>query len=152
MPPPRRTVDHTGIMAIRDLAQLLANLSVRQRPGRWCFVSGAAIPVGMIVAATVVEDEGTTAVITVDDAEDLGIEPGFVAAWLTLEVTSALDAIGLTAAVATALADAGISCNVLAGYHHDHLLVPEIRSAEAIAAIAALRAQATPSEGIGPNR
>jgi len=139
-------------MAIRDLEQLLANLSVRRRPGRWCFVSGAATPVGMTVAATVVEDEGTTAVIAVDDAEDLGIEPGFVAAWLTLEVNSALDAVGLTAAVATALADAGISCNVLAGYHHDHLLVPEGRAADAVAAIAALRAQTASTEGIAPNR
>ena len=37
---------------------------------------------------------------------------------------SSLSAVGLTAAFATALGDAGISCNVLAAYHHDHILVP----------------------------
>src|SRR3954469_14930878 len=44
----------------------------------------------------------------------------------------ALDAVGLTAAIRTALADAGLSCNVIAGYHHDHLLVPADRAPEAI--------------------
>lgn len=125
-------------MASDDLTELLANLTVRRRPGRWCFVTGAAVPVGVTVAATVVEDEGTTVVISADDAEALGRTPGFVAAWLTLEVTSALDAVGLTAAVATALAADGIACNVLAGYHHDHLLVPEGRAEEAISSLEAL--------------
>ena len=50
----------------------------------------------------------------------------------------ALDAVGLTAAVSTALADAGLSCNVMAGYHHDHLLVPADRGAEAIAVLSDL--------------
>lgn len=126
-------------MPTGDLEQLLANLTVRRRPGRWCFVSGAAVPVGVAVAATVVEDEGMTAVIAAEDAEALGFAPGFVAAWLTLEVVSALDAVGLTAAVATALATEGIACNVLAGFHHDHLLVPEDRAAEAITVLEARR-------------
>jgi hypothetical protein len=37
--------------------------------------------------------------------------------------------------MSTALSDAGISCNVLAGYHHDHLLVPSDRADEAIAVL-----------------
>ena len=45
--------------------------------------------------------------------------------------------VGLTAAVAVALADAGIACNVVAAVHHDHLFVP-VESADA--ALAALRA------------
>ena len=48
---------------------------------------------------------------------------------------SALDAVGLTAAVSRALADAGLSCNVLAGLHHDHLLVPAGRAEEALAVL-----------------
>jgi uncharacterized protein len=48
---------------------------------------------------------------------------------------SALDAAGLTAAISTALADAGLSCNVIAGYHHDHLLVPADRAPEALAVL-----------------
>jgi len=59
-------------------------------------------------------------------------------------VTSDLHAVGLTAAVATALAAAGISCNVVAGACHDHLFVPVDRAGEALAALQALR---QPSSG-----
>jgi hypothetical protein len=41
-----------------------------------------------------------------------------------LTVHSALDGVGLTAAVASALADAGIPCNMVAAFHHDHAFVP----------------------------
>jgi uncharacterized protein len=40
-----------------------------------------------------------------------------------LRVSSALEEIGLTAAVSRVLADAGISGNVIAGAAHDHLAV-----------------------------
>jgi hypothetical protein len=122
-----------------DLDDLLANLSVRQRPGRWCMLSGSSTPADVTVLATVVEDEGVTSVIALSDAERLGARPDFVAAWLTLEVRSALDAVGLTAAVAGALAADGIACNVMAGYHHDHLLVPFDKAQRAVALLDALR-------------
>ena len=44
------------------------------------------------------------------------------------------EAVGLTAAFSHALGEAGISCNVTAGYHHDHLLVPSARADEAVEA------------------
>ncbi len=48
---------------------------------------------------------------------------------------SALDAVGLTAAVATELAAAGTSCNVVAGFHHDRLFVEHACAEEALAAL-----------------
>jgi hypothetical protein len=131
-------------MAISDLDELLANLSARQRPGRWCVVSGPPVPDGIEVAATVVEEEGITSVIRVEDADRLGIDVTFVGAWLTLEVHSALEAVGLTAAVAVALAAEQIPANVIAGFHHDHLLVPHRDAERAIAAIDALARASTP--------
>ena len=125
-------------MPTHDLDELLAQLTVTQRLGSWCMVSGVTLTEDVSVAAMITENEGTTAVISTVDALQLDLEPEFVAAWLTLNVNSALDAVGLTAAVSSALAADGIPCNVLAGYHHDHLLVPIERAERAIAILSAL--------------
>ena len=109
-----------------DLATLLASLSATAREERYVYVTVSHDDAEAIgAAASIVEDEGTTLVIPHAEADALGLGYDYVAGWITLEVYSALSAVGLTAVVSSALADAGISCNILAGYHHDHLLVPE---------------------------
>ncbi len=55
-----------------------------------------------------------------------------MASWITLRVHSALEAVGLTAAFSAALSREGISANVVAGYFHDHLFVPEDRRDDAM--------------------
>ena len=57
---------------------------------------------------------------------------------ITLQVYSDLEGVGLTAAVATALAEEGIPCNVVAALHHDHLFVPETQGQRALACLQAL--------------
>ncbi len=61
--------------------------------------------------------------------------------WLTLTVESSLEAVGLTAAFAAALAERGIPANVLAGLRHDHVLVPVDRAEDAVAALRSLRGE-----------
>jgi len=129
-----------------DLAAMLAGLRVLGRPGRYVFVTigpgdeGAdAAKLGGGIEALIAEAEGVTAVATVERARAEGWTFDFEAAWLTLEVHSALEAVGLTAAVSAALTAEGIACNVVAGFHHDHLLVPADRAADAIACLEALR-------------
>jgi hypothetical protein len=125
--------------AERDLSRLLAAIEPVRRPGEWVFVS---LPPGQVVqsAASITEEEGISHVLDRSDADEYGFAYDFVAAWITLQVHSALDAVGLTAVVAGALAAAGISCNVLAGAYHDHLLVPVERADEAIGVLGALAA------------
>jgi uncharacterized protein len=128
------------VEADTDLARMLSGLTVTRRPGTFTFVViDASDDLAPLAHATVRESEGLTAVVCVDDARAHGRPVGFEAVWLTLDVHSALEAVGLTAAVSTALTEAGIACNVLAGHHHDHLLVPASRADEAIQALTRLR-------------
>jgi hypothetical protein len=117
----------------RDLAVLLGSMQPRLRDGQWVFVTVEEVPPGVEPLASFVEDEGLSLVVPLHQAVAAGLEVDFVAAWISLTVHSALDAVGLTAAVATVLAEAGISCNVIAARHHDHLLVPYDRAADALA-------------------
>lgn len=59
--------------------------------------------------------------------------------WLELRVYSDLNAVGFLAAVARALTEAGVPCNAVAAFHHDHIFVPEHMAARAIAAIEHLK-------------
>lgn len=121
-----------------DLATMLASLDVERRPEPYAFVSLPGLPDGVTPAAVVVEAEGVTVIVPVSEATRRGWPVAFEAAWLTLSVYSALDAVGLTAAVSAVLAEAGVPCNVLAGVHHDHLLVPVDEADTAIAALRTL--------------
>ncbi|WP_159765252.1 ACT domain-containing protein [Streptomyces sp. HM190] len=108
-----------------DLRQLLIGMRPELNPGRYVFTTVAGgIPPGVTPVVTVTEPEGLTLVLRQEDAEAAGLKYDYVAGWLVLRVHSALDAVGLTAAVAQELAGAGMSCNVVAGFHHDHLFVP----------------------------
>jgi uncharacterized protein len=121
----------------RDLKTLLASMEPELRPGSFVFVSlrDESLLERLAAVATVREEEGLTAVVSRERADALGLPYDYVASWITLRVHSALDAVGLTAAVSRALADAGLSCNVIAGYHHDHLLVPAEHGGAALAVL-----------------
>jgi len=97
----------------------------------YVFVTVPEPPPGLEPFAVIREDEGTTLVVTRDQADRAGLRYDYTAARVTLKINSSLSAIGLTAAVSRVLADAGISCNVIAGFAHDHLFVDWDRGPEA---------------------
>ncbi len=140
-PIPTRNESHrlpaSGAPGETDLAAMLANLEVHRRPGVFTYVAVAVPTPGLLAAAhaMVVEGELTTLVVPRESARRAGLPVTVEFAWLTLAVQSSLEAIGLTAAISARLADQAIACNVLAGYHHDHLLVPLSRADDAIAAL-----------------
>ncbi|WP_189742693.1 ACT domain-containing protein [Streptomyces nojiriensis] len=131
------------MMAERDLERLLSGMRPELLDERYVFttVEGAEVPAGLRPAATVREPEGLTLVLRQEEADAAGLPYDYVAGWITLRVHSALDAVGLTAAFATELGAHGLSCNVIAGYHHDHLFVAADRAAEAVAVLEDLAAR-----------
>ena len=136
--------------ALRDLDQLLAGMQPALQPGRYVF---AMLPAGITIdpndiVASIREPEGLSVVLTEQTAQRLGLPIAFTAAWITLTVHSDLAAVGLTAAFSRALGEAGISCNVVAGAHHDHLFVPTEQAARAMQVLQELQHQAV-SRGAG---
>lgn len=125
-----------------NLRALLGGMRPVQRDGEYVYVLWPhGRPLAPGIEAAVREAEGLTVVLPRSVADAEGLSYDFVAAWITLEVHSALEAVGLTAAVSRTLSQAGISCNVLAGFHHDHLLVPVADAPRALQELAALSAR-----------
>ncbi|MBM2577458.1 ACT domain-containing protein [Jannaschia sp. Os4] len=124
-------------MTVSGTSEMIAGMSPRLRDGAWVF-SGDAARHGEAIA-TIAED-APSLIVPARDGE------GPRMAWITLDVFSDLEGVGLTAAVSTALANAGIACNVVAGRSHDHLFVPEARAAEAMDILRARAMQETGAE------
>ena len=122
-------------MTIANLEVLLRSMSPEYRRGEFVFVDGSALPPEVAVEASVREREGLSAIIARADADRLGLRYDFVGAWITLAVLSSLDSVGLTAAVSSELSKLGIPCNVVAGLHHDHLIVAADRADDALTAL-----------------
>ncbi|MDX6744836.1 ACT domain-containing protein [Actinocorallia sp. A-T 12471] len=126
-----------------DLAKLLAGMRPGLNPGRYVFTTvPGPVPPGVAPVVTVAEAEGVTLVLRQEEADAAGLAYDYVAGWITLRVNSALAAVGLTAAVSGVLAAAGVSCNVVAGFHHDHLFVPHAEAERAVALLVELAASA----------
>lgn len=93
--------------------------------------------------AIIREKEGVTLILEKSEADEYGVRGGSVFRRITLNVHSSLDAVGLTAAIATRLAQAGISANVVAGYYHDHVFVQRDRAEEAVGLLKELASESS---------
>jgi hypothetical protein len=111
-----------------DLKTLIANLMPLMRPETYVFCTlqngryGDKLETRPL--ASFLESEGLTLVITQAQADREGLSYQGLFRCITLEVHSSLEAVGLTAVVASALAAENISANVMAAYFHDHVFVP----------------------------
>ncbi|WP_430428651.1 ACT domain-containing protein [Maribacter litoralis] len=108
-----------------DLNILLKSLKPSLNKGSYVFISVNDIRhiSRDIILFEFKEKEGITIILEQAKADELNFKYDFVASWITLTVHSALNAVGLTAAVSTALTKYNISCNVIAAYYHDHIFV-----------------------------
>ncbi|MFW0757431.1 ACT domain-containing protein [Pseudomonas sp. H11T01] len=127
-----------------SLATLLRSMSPHLNDGEYvfCTIRDGHPPKDCEVIGSFREQEGLTVILERGQAEKAGFSFDYVAAWITLNVHSALQAVGLTAAFASALGQAGISCNVIAGYYHDHLFVGQADAERAMTVLRQLAAGA----------
>lgn len=117
-----------------DLERLLASLQPRMMQGEFvfCSVSDPETLAGLEPLATFREQEGLSVLLERGQAEQRKLAYGSVFRGITLTVHSSLDAVGLTAAVASRLADEGIPANVIAACFHDHVFVPSSMARRAL--------------------
>ena len=124
-----------------DLSALLAGMSPALAPEVYVFVTTTAPP-DIPALMRFEEAEGTTLILSRSAAEAAGLAHEFPCRMITLNVHSALDAVGFIALIATRLAAEGMGVNPVAGFYHDHLFVPENRAEDAMAALAEIVAEA----------
>ncbi len=126
----------------QNLRQLLEHMSPELTSGHFVFCTFASLSLsdaaGFAPVAACEEPEGWTLVLPQAHADAAAFAYDGVFRRITLRVHSSLHAVGLTAAFATALADGGISANVMAGFHHDHIFVPAEQAEQAMARLQAL--------------
>jgi len=122
------------------LAKLIANMEPVLNEGDYVFatvLNTESIP-RAITVCEIKEKEGVTVILSKKDAERLGLSFEYIAAWITLNIHSSLEAVGLTAAFASELGKNNISCNVVAGYYHDHIFVDKKDKDKAIRVLQAM--------------
>jgi len=128
-----------------DLRKLLAALAPKLLPEEYVFCS---LPesrwreaMHWRALASFREEEGLSLVLERSAALRHGFAATPAMRCVSLGAHSSLEAVGLTAAVAGKLAEIGISANVIAAFHHDHILVPAGQAREALEALGELSAE-----------
>ena len=122
---------------------MISGMTPELQEGRFVFAvaSDEATATGLAseAIATMWEAEGLSLILPIEHADRSDIEISPAMRCITLNVYSSLEGVGLTAAVSTALGAANIPCNMVAGYHHDHVFVPEDMAEQALEILQALQ-------------
>ena len=121
-----------------QLSTLLASMSPQLQPEEYvfcCLQHPDIAHTQLSPIATFRESEGLTVVITKAEAMAHQLPYESIFKCITLTVHSSLDAVGLTAAVATKLAQYDISANVIAAYYHDHIFIQAEKADAAMSAL-----------------
>jgi hypothetical protein len=119
---------------VTDRLAMIRGMDPDLRPGRFVFCT---VPEDSALLADALgsfhEDGALSLLLPLDKAAEAGLPVDVPMREITLRVQSSLLGVGLTAAVAGALAEAGIPCNMVAATRHDHVFVPEDRAETALA-------------------
>ena len=121
---------------LTNLEELLTQMAPELGDEEYVFVTFKGAVYGDLTSlkpiAFVQEKEGLTLVVELSKAKNAGIVFDVILRRISLNVHSSLEAVGLTAAISKALAEQGISANIVAGFYHDHIFVPTGQSETAL--------------------
>ena len=123
---------------IIELSELLRSMNPEIQPGEYifCTVDGSFSDYQHLdPLASFMESEGLSLIIPVEAAEKAHIAYETRFKLITLTVHSSLNAVGLTAAVSAKLTASGMSANIVAAYHHDHLFVQSDKAERALSVL-----------------
>ena len=133
-------------MPVSDLEEMLRGLAptldetvyvFASSPERSRFETLSAVARGVFV-----EEEGTTFILPSEVARAHGLAIETPLRRIILNVHSSLEGVGLTARVSSELASAGIPCNIVAAFHHDHVFVPEAMALDALGILREIQREA----------
>ncbi len=126
---------------VRDRSAIIVGMQSVLKPGHFHFYTTKDQNVAAALAGTALglyrEAEGVSLILSEAEATANGFDLSQPMRCITLSVHSALDGVGLTAAVSAALAAVDCPCNMVAAFHHGHAFVPASRAKEALAVLTA---------------
>jgi hypothetical protein len=137
---------------IKGKLRMIKNMTPKLVKGEFVFVTSEYPDVDIDLLkrskATFSEEEGLSLVVDLELARDRGFDISKIMKCITLGVYSDLEGVGLTAAVANALAENNIPCNMIAAYSHDHAFVPSSSAQEAFEILTDLQKHAAINDKI----
>lgn len=113
--------------SVIDTQNLIANMHPELHDDEYvlCTVDrDSSVPLELEPLGWFRELEGVSLILSRISAENAGLNYGPVFRLISLQVYSSLQAVGFIAEVASKLASADVSVNMISAYHHDHILVP----------------------------
>ena len=114
-----------------NLRVLMASMDPVLDPETYVFATADAVPGGFTPLMTFAEAEGITMILPKRDVPD-EVTWDFPCCRITLNIHSALEAVGFLAKITPALAAHGMGVNPVSAYFHDHIFVPEDRAEDAM--------------------
>ncbi|WP_288437139.1 ACT domain-containing protein [uncultured Chryseobacterium sp.] len=126
----------------KDLSILLQNMEPVLNAGEYVFCTVEKlneVPDIENILFFFREAEAVTIVLEKRMADSWSLEYSYISSWITLNIHSSLEAVGLTAAFANVLKKENISCNVVAAYFHDHIFIAKKDAEKAMKALYTLK-------------